>query len=301
MLKWRNVASRRAAVFVVAMAWFSLARAADTIFFNCPYLEATREMVREADGPARTAFAQNPVGSKAYEDSRAILLEEIANRTDACKETKRRILFKQFDRNAVREETDPRFAESLRTFNQALNFIADQSGKPLNAVFPSYDRWNRMEAETVGKGLDQRLTAYEVRYGPESERINFLEWFAGEWLLKGTEAGPSAWEPIARLTPVQFTSAGSGLVSTFQLGLNRYFLSGKAPGPLGWIGIKNHAGLALAMQYLDNPRPGRFEGKPAYGFVFHMDRREVGLTWAEAEKQVKITLGYAFQFVPLAF
>jgi hypothetical protein len=209
-------------------------------------------------------------------------------------------LFKEFDPADVKETNDTRFKGALSTFTFALETLADETGKRPSDFVKSYNTWSRLEADVVAKGLDQRLTAYDIRYGPESERINALEWFTGELLFKGTEAGPSAWEPISRLTPVQFTSAGPGLVSTIQAGMNYYFLDGD-PGFLKWIGIKNHVGFALAMQYLSREQLANFKGKPSYGFVVHMDRREIGMTWDEAEKQVRVTLGYAFQFVPLAF
>lgn len=290
---------RRAAAAAVFVLLAGAAAAGDAVFLNCRYLELTQRVAAESEAPAARAFANDAELKKLFENTRQALNGQLAARQSACREVERGLLFKRFNPLAVEEITDPALAATLRQFNDGLNAIAEAERKPLTEVFPTYAQWNRLEAEVVGKGLKSRLMAYEVRYGPDSERINFLEWVAGEWIFKGTESGPSVWEPIFRVSPVQFTTAGSGLVSTAQLGVNHYFTQGEVPLPLRWIGVTNHLGVAAALQYLDDPELGKFQGPPAWGFVLHLDRREVGLTWHETRKQVRVTLGYAFQFVPM--
>lgn len=196
----------------------------------------------------------------------------------------------------VRKATD---AKPFNDFNFALQSLAAASGTELEQLLPSYDSWNSMETDLTLEALNARIASYEVRYGPGSECLNILEFLAVQAPpFRGGLGGPKAWEPIARLTPVSLTSGASAPVSTFQGGINYYFLGG-APSWMQRFGVSNHVGVAAALQYLEPEKPLHFRGQPTFGVIFHLDRSEVGFTWTEAKKQAQITLGYAFQFVPL--
>jgi hypothetical protein len=85
-----------------------------------------------------------------------------------------------------------------------------------------------------------------------------------------------------------------------ELGANYYFING-VPKPLSLIGLSNHIGLAATMQYLEEPGAFNFKGRPAFGAVVHLDRKEVGVTWDDVEDKFRLTVGYSFQFVPFVF
>jgi len=152
----------------------------------------------------------------------------------------------------------------------------------------------------VKAGLDQRLAAFETRFGPDSEPINILELFVGEKFLAGNEAGPSPWEPIVRFSAVQLSSKGPGVTSGIQVGTNYYFVKG-APALLKWAGVSNHIGVAGLLQYNEDPGLFRFKGRPSFGILFHLDRKEAGFVWDNEEDKIRFTLGYSFQFIPFVF
>jgi len=120
-------------------------------------------------------------------------------------------LFKKLKPDVVAEVKDHQFADNLNTFKFALTAISAKAGKPPAELFPSYENWVKTEAAVVSAGVDQRLKAFEVRYGPDSEQINFIELFTGECFFRGDESAPSPWEPITRLSAIQATTSGPGL------------------------------------------------------------------------------------------
>jgi hypothetical protein len=282
----------RAVVFCGMWLCAASAGAGDYLFLSQPYLDLTQKVMEQADALARDTLAPEPSLASKFKEVRGSLERHI-------QAAKRDRGLKRATPGAVLQKRDESFAQDLNAFKNALNFMGRQKQKPLAELLPAYDAWNKTETFVVQKGLEQRMDAYLVRYGPESERLNGLEWVAGEILFRGDEGGPSPWEPIARFTPVHFVNTGTGLVSTVQVGVNRYFLDG-APGVFKWI-APNHVGVAAAVYYLDHPQLGRFKGRPSPGLVLHLDRKEIGVAWQESAKTVRVTLGYAFQFVPLAF
>jgi hypothetical protein len=274
-------------LFTTLSAW-----AGDYLFLNKRYLSLTEAVLKEADAEATRQFAQRPEFATKWDQASNALQSHI----DAVQKAR---LLKKIKPETVSQQNDRAFAEALNAVKDGLNLMASESKKTPTQLFPSYSEWMQVEAAVVKDGLEQRLAAYQTRYGPESEQINIVEFLIGEAFLHGDEGGPAAWEPIARLTPVQATSAGAGLTSTAQLGANYYFVNGVPKGPLSWV-VSNHIGLAATLQYLEDPRIFRFRGKPCYGLQLHLDKKEVGLTWDANENTFRATLGYAFQFIPLA-
>lgn len=264
------------------------------MFFNARYLALTRQLMQEVDPQVQSTFAGNPETLKTYDAARRTL-------DDFTSEIRGGLLFKRVDGELLSSVEDPKIAQALNVFNDAMNAAAEAAGKKHREIFPTYAEWNRLETELVREGLAKKLNSYEVRYGPDSERINFLEWFLSEAVNDRGRAGPGAWEPILRLTPVQFVSAGSGVASAAQIGTNYYFVEGAPPKFLKLAGVKNHVGAALTLQYLGETRIAHFKGKPAVGAVIHLDRREIGVSYDSEAKKTRLTLGYSFQFVPLAF
>lgn len=266
------------------------AAASDYLFLNRRYITLTRRMLADAESRAGAAFEASSEARNRFDQS----ISRLRAQLDAVTRGK---LFKKLKPESVAEVKNKEFAEELNTFKFGLRAIAAKAGQEPAALFPAYEEWVKTETSVVSMGIDQRLQAFETRFGPDSEPINFLEFFLGEALLKGDESAPSPWEPILRLSAVHLTTAGPGLTSSFQAGLNHYFLQG--PGFFRWIGLNNHVGVAASLQYLNDPRLMRFEGRPAFGVVLHLDRKEVGASWDPNDKTVRMTLGYSFQFIPL--
>jgi len=283
--------SRVAAATLMFMWPLAPLWAGDYLYLNPRYVQLTRQMLDQADPYARATFAEGTETRTTYLQATASLREQLDSISRAR-------LFKKMKPSLVTEVKDKSFAENLNTFNFALQAIARKEGKKQAEIFPTYQEWVQTEAAVVQKGVDHRLKAFETRFGPESEQVNFIELFAGEALFRGDEAAPSPWEPIFRLSAVQLTTAGPGLVSSFQAGMNYYFVKSQPPTPLRWIGLSNHLGLAATLQYLNDPRLLRFEGRPAFGFAIHLDRKEIGMSWDPDEKTVRMSMGYAFQFIP---
>lgn len=195
---------------------------------------------------------------------------------------------------------DQELVTAVKGFNSGLVHLMNAAGDDdFMKLVPSYHAWNSLETDLTMDALRNRLAAYEVRYGPDSERLNIVEYLAVQVPpFRSGGDGPKAWEPIARVSPVSLTSGASAPVSSIQAGVNYYFLDGP-PDWLDRLGIENHFGFAAALQYLEPEKPLHFKGRPTFGFILHLDRKEVGFTWTEARKQAQITFGYAFQFVPL--
>jgi hypothetical protein len=284
---------KRLLIAFVALAVHTAAFASDYLFINVPYLKATREVITEANVQAASIFQSSSTFAAKYADVSASL-------TDQIRAVERKRLQKKTGSDVVTDTKDKQFADTLNAFKDALNAMSQRSGRPLRELLPSYDRWNKMETAVVQSGVDERLSAYQTRYGPDSEPINIVELLIGEKFLTGDESGPSAWEPILRLSAVQITTRGSGLTSSFQIGANYYFVNG-VPKPLGLVGLSNHIGLAAALQYLDDPAVFDFKGRPSFGAVLHADRKEIGVMWDNVEDKFRLTLGYSFQFVPFVF
>jgi len=265
--------------------------AGDYLFLSKKYLSLTEKVLTQADAEATKTFpAGSPFAGKWGQATGDLRLH--------IKEVQRARLLKKLKPEMVAQTKDQAFADALNRVKDGLNVLSDKTQKPLSDLLPSHREWTQVEAAVVAGGLDQRLAAYELRYGPESEQINILEFLAGETFFHGDEGGPGAWEPIARFTPVQATSAGA-VTSTAQLGANYYFVHGTPKGPLGWA-VSNHVGIAATLQYLEDPRIFRFRGKPCFGMQLHLDKKEVGFSWDQNDKTFRMTLGYALQFIPLA-
>ncbi len=283
---------RRAALAAVLLTVATLAHAGNYLFISPPYLVATLDVVKDAREHAPAAFK----GDAEMVKTMAVAADALEARVQ---DVRREQVFKKVKEDSITDREDVVFAEALNNFKDGLNAMSDAAGKKLQDLLPSWDRWNRMEINLVSQGLDQRLAAYRTRFGPDSEPINLVEYLASQTVLPGTEAGPSAWEPIARVSAVQATTRGTGLTSSVQLGMNHYFLNGRAPAPFRWIGLGNHVGIAAMLQYLDHPGILSVKGRPAFGVMFHLDRKEIGVSWDNAEDRLNLTVGYAFQFVPM--
>jgi len=80
--------------------------------------------------------------------------------------------------------------------------------------------------------------------------------------------------------------------------MNYYFVKGVVPLPLSVIGLSNHFGVAASLQYLNDPHLLHFTGRPSLGIMFHLDRKEAGISWDPDQHKPRFTLGYAVQFVP---
>jgi hypothetical protein len=266
------------------------AYASNYLFLNDDYIQQTRVVLTQADAQAPSTFDKGSPAEAKYVQAVAGLRQQL----DAISHAE---TFKKLKPELVAEVKDQQFADNLNTFKFALNAMATKAGKTPTQLFPAYEKWVQTEAAVVSTGIDQRLKAFETRFGPDSEQINFLELFTGEFFFRGDESAPSPWEPITRLSAIQATTAGPGLVSSFELGMNYYFLEG-VPSPLSMVGISNHLGVAASLQYLNDPHLLHFEGRPSLGLMLHLDRKEAGLSWDPDRHNVRITLGYAVQFIP---
>lgn len=266
--------------------------ASDYLFLSPRYLQLTQVLLKEADARAGDTFEAGSAAASKYAAAVGALRKQLSDLSQAR-------LLKKLKPGMVAEVKDKEFADNLNTFKFALNAMTTKAGKASpSEIFPTYEEWIKTETAVVQMGVEERLRGFETRFGPDSEQINFIELFVGETLFKGDESGPSSWEPIVRLSAVQLTTSGPGLTSSFEAGMNYYFVKQEAPAPLRWIGVNNHVGIAASLQYLNDPRLMRFEGRPAFGLTFHLDRKEVGANWDPDRKMVRMTLGYAFQFVP---
>jgi len=264
--------------------------AGDYLFLSKRYLSLTEKVLVEADKKAPAVFPSDSPFSKKWGEAVGDLRAQI----NAVQKAR---LLKKLKPEMVTQTKNEAFAASLNRVKDGLNAMSDQARQPLADLVPSYREWTQVEARVVSAGLEQRLESFETRYGPESEQINVIEFLIGEAFLKGNEGGPGAWEPIARVAPVQATTAGA-VTSTAQLGANYYFVNGSPKG-LGWV-ASNHVGLAATLQYLEDPRVFRFRGKPCFGLQLHLDKKEVGFSWDQNDQTFRMTLGYALQFIPLA-
>jgi len=282
--------------FVVAFALvFSatgLGFAGDYLFLSPAYLSATKAVISEANERAPLYFRDPPEALARYDNAQHRLYEDVTR-------VQRAQFFKKVSAETVSEVKDAAFADALNGFKDAINAMSEAADQPLQKLLPSYAEWSRMETRVVKAGLEQRLSAYQTRFGPESEPINVLELLISQKWLPGDEAGPAPWEPILRVEAVGITTRGSGLTSTIQTGMNYYFLDGKPPKPLQWLTVSNHVGVAAMLQYLDKPGVLELRGRPSFGVIVHLDRKEIGVAWDDANDRLHLTLGYAFQFVPM--
>jgi hypothetical protein len=287
--------SKAKAAIVAGIIFFYLpvAQASSYLFLDKPYLDLTQQVIQEANAKAVSLLSTDATLSAKYKQ----VSQSLQTQLDQVRKAR---LFKKLKPELVTQARDQQFADTLNSFKDALNFMATKAATSPSKEFPSYDTWQKAEASAVSQGLDQRLSAFEARFGPDSESVNVIEYFAGQVIWPGDEASPSAWEPIARLSPVQATTAGSGVVTTAEAGMNYYFLNGEAPVPFRWIGISNHIGVAATLQYLDHTALFHFEGRPAFGVTLHIDRKELGVSYDPDAKKVRVNLGYAFQVIPFA-
>lgn len=285
---------RRALVMSVAVVlWAASAWAGDYLFVNPVYLSQTRVVINDARAAASALLANDAEALTTFTTFSQTLDTLVVDR-------QRKQALKKIKADDLESTADTTFAKALNDFKDGLSAMADIANSPIEKIIPSYDRWNRLETAVVKRGLEERLAAYETRFGAESEPINILEYVVSQKFFSGDEGGPAAWEPIFRVTPVQLTSRGNGLTSTAQVGMNFYFVDRSAPTVLKWLGVTNHVGVAAAVQYLDEPGIFNAKGKPSYGVIVHLDRKEVGLSWDDDEDKIRFNLGYAFQFVPMA-
>jgi hypothetical protein len=264
--------------------------AGDYLFLNSAYASLTEDVLNEADLWSKDVF-KDPALLQKYQAASG----DLRARIEEAQVDQR---FKKMKAEDVADVKDAAFAASLNAFKDFLNEMESSSGKPLPELLPSYAAWTHREIEIVKAGLDKRLGAYQTRFGPESEQINIVELLISQRFMAGDESGPQPWEPILRVVPVQITSRGEGLTSTAQLGMNYYFLDG-APKPLRLLGIANHVGAAVTLQYLDHPGPFEVKGKPSIGLLLHFDRKEAGVAYDPTDDRIRFTLGYSFQFIPL--
>jgi hypothetical protein len=259
------------------------------------YFKLFRAVVSESRKAAPDAFKANPERLRPFigfaDSVDAALAKELPSGFEYLKRVRT---------SENRQLADQELLAAVKGFNSGLGHMMDAAGEEgFPKLVPSYHAWNSLETGLLMDALRRRLAAYEVRYGPDSERLNILEYIAVQVPpFRSGDAGPKAWEPIARLTPISLTSGASAPVSTVQAGVNYYFLNGP-PDWLDRLGVENHIGFAAALQYLEPEKPLHFNGRPTFGFVLHLDRKEVGFTWTEARRQAQVTFGYAFQFVPL--
>ncbi len=280
------------AAFALVLSSLGLAAAGDYLFVNPAYLSATQSVLSEARDNALTVFRDQPAVLAQFENARLRLYEDVST-------MQRAQFFKKAPADRVADVKDKEFADALNGFKDGLNAMSDTAGQPLEKLLPSWREWNHLETAVVKTGLDQRLSAYNTRFGPDSEPINVVELLISQKALPGNEAGPAAWEPILRVEAVGITTSGPGLTSTFQTGMNYYFLDGKPPKALQWLTISNHVGVAAMLQYLDRPGVLALKGRPSFGMMLHLDRKEIGVAWDNADNRFRLTLGYAFQFVPM--
>lgn len=286
--------ARRVVVAAVALVFSSLglAFAADYVFLSPAYLSATKDVIGEANEKAPTYFRDPPTAFARYDNAQRRLYDDVTR-------IQREQFFKKVSADTVSDTRDKEFSDALNGFKDAINAMADTADKPLEKLLPSYAAWNHLETQVVKAGLEQRLTAYKTRFGPDSEPINVLELLISQKALPGNEAGPAPWEPILRMEAVGVTTSGPGLTSTIQTGMNYYFLNGQPPKPLQWLTVSNHVGVAAMLQYLDRPGVLELKGRPSFGVMLHLDRKEIGVAWDDANNRFRLTLGYAFQFIPM--
>jgi len=207
----------------------------------------------------------------------------------------------------------PTLAEAVADFNNLWRILVPvvettyaRSGKILltlaadSGFIAHRVAWEGVQIEKQRFMLRRALADFEARYGPQSDRVNWVEYGLMNLCpcLKGTEEGPSHWEPIARWTPVTFNATDGHPMMVAQLGVNYYFLS------IAWAPLRllNHLGLAMAAA--DPEGTSLFDVKlnrVSLGLVVHTGRGQVGAFCSRDARKVKIMSTLDFQVVPGLF
>ena len=134
-------------VGLVLFGGVTASRASQYLFLDKPYLDWTDKVLNEADASAHTLLAGSAMEPKYRQVSAALRaqIEEVA----------RARLFKKLKPELVAETKDQQFADTLNSFKDALNYMVQKSGKSPGVLFPSYDAWQKAEAQAVSQGLDR--------------------------------------------------------------------------------------------------------------------------------------------------
>lgn len=271
--------------------------AAEARFLGEELLQLTHQVMTEAPPLAEKKWGRESENYKTFMELRDNLQRELDRALPVGWANKKQRWLKSYSPPGPRKIDDEGLKKALEGFNSALTeLVAGASGAAIPA---SFVEMRKASANDLATGLESRLSAYQIRFGTASERVNWLELGLGAVLFQGDETGPNHLEPIARLSPVNFSSLSDGPVSTFQLGGNWYFLDGPPDGAWSWLRVQNHFGVALALAYPDGAKVLRWNGKPSWGAVLHFDKTEIGITYGGDRRQFGVSLGYAFQFIPM--
>jgi hypothetical protein len=178
--------------------------------------------------------------------------------------------------------------------------IPSQPGRPIRSYtdIESYGHWNLIQLDLKELELARTIEDFEIRYGSKSDRINLLELLLVNHVppFRGSVRGPSAWEPILRVSPVCFSVSDNRFIKTAQLGFNYYFLSG-APRLLRAL---HHIGLAPTVADVNADRVYRI-GTLGWGATVHLGRYQVGAVYVPDSARVNVFSTLDFQIIPTLF
>jgi hypothetical protein len=159
-----------------------------------------------------------------------------------------------------------------------------------------WPEWDSVMLEIEKMKIERSLRNFEIRYGENSEKINFLEFFVISQIrpFKGNEDGPSPWEPILRFTPVCYDFTDTRFVKTLQLGLNYYFFA------KGILSSLHHIGVAFLITDIESEKIYELN-KPAYGIQIHLGKYQIGLVKDSRDNSLKFISTVDFQLIPRLF
>jgi hypothetical protein len=166
---------------------------------------------------------------------------------------------------------------------------------------PSYQRWYEVKLAVKAQDIQRRLDDFEARYGDLSDRLNWLEYLLTRAVpcLRGSDAGPSHWEPILRLSSVTLNVADAEPNRAVQAGVNYYFLS-EEPGLLRKL---NHIGLAATLVDTSGTLIGVTVGTQYWtpGLFLHLGRYQAGIMAGNGWQGLKFVTTFDFQLLPTFF
>jgi hypothetical protein len=160
------------------------------------------------------------------------------------------------------------------------NFIREKRGSELAAFgLTAADTWPSLrDFRTANTSIAAALAAvrierYKVRFG-SGERLNYLEvqldnLVTRYGLFGASSTSPSPVEPIARFTPILYSTGSKNITSGLEAGLNLYSFS-------GFLQRFNPIGISLVYADPRETRFMKFDGDLRFGAVLHVWRNELG-------------------------
>jgi hypothetical protein len=207
-----------------------------------------------------------------------------------------------------------RFCDALYDFNYFARSMGDIAGWAWGQAgfrlpdtelsvhryheIPDYHEWFKVQLALESLRIENTLSDFEARYGPQSDRINLLELLLINTLLSGDRNGPSPWEPILRISPVCYDVTSNRFIKSAQIGMSFYFLHDSP----AWLRTLNHCGAAFLLADPVNDKVYWLDPKKlSPGVMAHVGKYEAGFLYDRNLHEWKVIGTVNFQIIPTIF